>query len=69
MTAKGIVEFIAFSPDSQVLATGGDDGSVRLWSITDPARPAAAVHDSGTYVFSVAFAPDGTRWPPRAPTT
>ena len=34
---------------------------MRLWSVTDPAHPRllATVHDSGTYVFSVAFSPDG----------
>ena len=36
--------------------------TMRLWSVTDPARPRllATVPDSGTYVFSVAFSPDGT---------
>jgi WD40 repeat protein len=61
VTATGTAETVAFRRDGAALATGADDGSVRLWSVTDPARPAllAKVADSGTYVYTVAWAPDG----------
>ena len=40
VTASGSAESVAFSPDSQVLATGSDDGSVRSFSMANPGHPA-----------------------------
>jgi WD40 repeat protein/transcriptional regulator with XRE-family HTH domain len=64
MTASGtgLDEFVAFSRTGQLLASGGDDGTVRIWSVSDPARPRllAVIDDSsGSIVFSAAFSPDG----------
>jgi WD40 repeat protein len=49
---------VAFAPDGRVLASGGDDGLVRLWEVhSGQERVALEWHlDS---VCSVAFAPDG----------
>ncbi|MFC1408577.1 helix-turn-helix domain-containing protein [Streptacidiphilus sp. N1-12] len=53
-------ESLAFLPGKHILAVGEDPG-VRLWDVTDPARPGAtAVLDTpGSIVFSVAPSPDG----------
>jgi len=60
-SATGMTETVAFSPNGELVATGGDDGTLRLWSVRDPARPRllATTRDSGSYVFGVAFSPDG----------
>ncbi len=60
-TTAQLTEYVAFSPNGRLLATAADDGTIRLWDISDPARPRLLhlIQDSGTYVFSVAFRHDG----------
>jgi WD40 repeat protein/transcriptional regulator with XRE-family HTH domain len=62
ITGQGEAESVAFSPDGRLIATGADDGSVRLVDVTDPVRPrtVADARDAGTPVYTVAFAADGT---------
>ena len=49
-----------FSPDAQLLATGSDDSSVRLWRVSDGALVRSLTGGS-EHVYAVAFSPDG-RW-------
>jgi hypothetical protein len=56
-----IVQTLAFRPDGQVLASGGDDGSIILWDM-DPARwgqSQAPLRGRGDTIFALAFSADG----------
>jgi WD40 repeat protein len=62
ITGQGQAESVAFSPSGKLLLTGADDGSVRLYDVSDPAHARLLVKRqvSGNPVYTVAFAPDGT---------
>ena len=51
------VRLARFSPDSGLLATGGDDRSVRLWD--RDGRPAGPPLSGGHWVTNLHFSPDG----------
>ena len=60
------VEAVSFSPDGTRLATGGEDGSARVWDTASGKKLLEIRTDVPTYVLhvsavrSVAFSPDGT---------
>jgi WD40 repeat protein len=54
---RGVLWWLAFTPDGRRLLSGGKDGTVRLWE----AETGKELHrlDKAGWVTSVAFAPDG----------
>ena len=57
----GIINAAAFSPDGQWLATGGDDGTVRLWPTPGGSARGRVLRGHANRVWSVTFSPDGSR--------
>lgn len=55
---KGPVRSLAFSPDGSLLASGGDDHTVFLWTPAD-ARPVGRLTSHRDWVRCLAFSPDG----------
>jgi len=54
------VTAISFTPDSQLLASGSLDKTVRIWNVQYPDEEAIRIeHDH--WVWAVAFSPDGNR--------
>ncbi|WP_017715016.1 WD40 repeat domain-containing protein [Kamptonema formosum] len=51
------VTAVAFSPDGQIIATAGGDGTVKLWDLQGALLAAIAGHSDR--VWKVAFSPDG----------
>jgi WD40 repeat protein len=56
---KGYIRAVAFSPDGRLIATGGNDNFVRVWSATDGTLVKELAGHT-RHVYNVAFHPSGT---------
>jgi WD40 repeat protein len=55
----GSVSSLAFSADGLMLATNGDNGTVRLWDVRTRKQIGRPIHAAAKGVYAVAFSPDG----------
>jgi WD40 repeat protein len=61
---QGPVKTVAFSPNGQLIASGSEDGTARLWSVVGGLQVASFAHEPGTRgntVQHVEFSSDGSR--------
>jgi WD40 repeat protein len=52
------ISSVAFSPSNKVLASGGFDGTGKLWDVST-GRELRTLKGHASYIFSMAFSPDG----------
>jgi enhancer of mRNA-decapping protein 4 len=57
----GDVHTVCFSPDGSLLASGGEDGSVRIWDVANGACMSSVDAHEGQPVCSVMWAPDAAQ--------
>jgi WD40 repeat protein len=56
----GDIRSVAYSPNGRLIASAGDDKTIRIWDATTQ-RNLAVLNGHGGAVWSVAFSPDGKR--------
>ncbi len=56
-----VVRSVAVSPDGKLIASGSDDGTLRIWDSDTGACPLGPIAAHSRAIQSVAFSPDGSR--------
>src|SRR5205807_611151 len=58
--STALVQQVTFSPNGRLLAAGGDDNTVVIWEVTDPANPAllARLTEPTKQILGIAFSAD-----------
>jgi WD40 repeat protein/transcriptional regulator with XRE-family HTH domain len=63
LDSAGVVESVGLSPDRRLLAVAAADGTLRLWNVATPGRPAPVgaplESDSNAPLYTTSFSPDG----------
>lgn len=52
------VRFAAYSPDGKLLASGGDDKTIRIWD-TDSKKELKCLRQHKDWIYVICFSPDG----------
>jgi WD40 repeat protein len=55
---RGAIFHVALSPDGKTLATGGIDGTIRLWDV-ETGKLDKCLLGHGSYIYRLAWSPDG----------
>ncbi|MBC7815451.1 MAG: WD40 repeat domain-containing protein [Planctomycetaceae bacterium] len=55
---RGVIYHVSISPDGKTLATGGLDGTIRLWDV-DTGKFIKCLLGHNSYVYRLAWSPDG----------
>ena len=54
-----VVRQVVFSDNGQLLVSGGEDNSVRIWNVNDGTPQAGVADDDAGFVFRLAWSPNG----------